>query len=53
MAELADRGAQFAGGIEEQRWGRTVQLVVPAAGTMLLYQPRYPLPALLGDAETR
>ncbi|MEZ5191546.1 MAG: hypothetical protein R2734_02755 [Nocardioides sp.] len=45
MAELADRGAQFAGGIET-RWGRTVQLVVPTAGMSLLYQPRYPLPAL-------
>ncbi len=46
MAELRDRGAEFEGGIVEQPWGTTVQLVVPGAGTMTLYQPTYDPPAL-------
>ena len=46
MAELGERGAEFEGGVTEQSWGTTVQLVVPGAGTMTLYQPRYEPPAL-------
>ena len=46
MTELAERGAEFAGEVEEQPWGRTVQLRVPGAGSMTLYQPTYPPPAL-------
>jgi catechol 2,3-dioxygenase-like lactoylglutathione lyase family enzyme len=47
MAELAARGATFAGPVEEEEWGRTVLLDVPGANTMLLYQPAYDLPALM------
>lgn len=46
MAELEERGAEFEGGVSEQSWGTTVQLVVPGAGAMTLYQPRYEPPAL-------
>ena len=46
MAELEERGAEFEGDVTEQSWGTTVQLVVPGAGTMTLYQPRYEPPAL-------
>jgi catechol 2,3-dioxygenase-like lactoylglutathione lyase family enzyme len=46
MAELEEHGAEFEGGVTEQSWGTTVQLVVPGAGTMTLYQPRYEPPAL-------
>ncbi len=46
MAELEERGAEFEGGVTEQPWGTTVQLVVPGAGTMTLYQPHYDPPAL-------
>ncbi|GAA2165018.1 VOC family protein [Pedococcus bigeumensis] len=46
MAELEERGAVFEGGVTQQSWGTTVQLVVPGAGTMTLYQPRYDPPAL-------
>jgi catechol 2,3-dioxygenase-like lactoylglutathione lyase family enzyme len=46
MAELEERGAEFEGGVTEQPWGTTVQLLVPGAGTMTLYQPRYDPPAL-------
>jgi catechol 2,3-dioxygenase-like lactoylglutathione lyase family enzyme len=46
MAELGERGARFEGDVVEQGWGRTVQLAVPGAGTMTLYQPSYEPPAL-------
>jgi catechol 2,3-dioxygenase-like lactoylglutathione lyase family enzyme len=46
MADLRERGAAFEGGVVEQRWGTTVQLVVPGAGTMTLYEPKYDPPAL-------
>jgi predicted enzyme related to lactoylglutathione lyase len=50
MAELEERGAEFEGAVNEQQWGTTVQLVVPGAGTMTLYQPKYDPPAL-GSAD--
>lgn len=43
MAELAARGAEFAGGVSEARFGRTARLMVPGAGEMLLYQPAHPV----------
>ena len=46
MAELEERGAEFEGGVTQQSWGTTVRLLVPGAGTMTLYQPRYDPPAL-------
>jgi catechol 2,3-dioxygenase-like lactoylglutathione lyase family enzyme len=46
MDELRGRGASFEGDVTEQPWGSTVQLVVPGAGTITLYQPKYPSPAL-------
>jgi catechol 2,3-dioxygenase-like lactoylglutathione lyase family enzyme len=42
VAELRVKGAQFAGGIENRGFGRTIALMVPGAGTMLLYEPRHP-----------
>ncbi|MGZ5403213.1 MAG: VOC family protein [Nocardioides sp.] len=47
MAELAGRGAAFDGEVQEEGWGSTVQLVVPGAGTVMLYEPTYPPPALM------
>jgi catechol 2,3-dioxygenase-like lactoylglutathione lyase family enzyme len=53
MADLAGRGAQFAGGVEEQPWGHCVRLKVPGAGVMTLYEPTYDPPALAtGDQPT-
>jgi catechol 2,3-dioxygenase-like lactoylglutathione lyase family enzyme len=46
VAELRGRGAEFEGEVTEQQWGSTIQLVVPGAGTMTLYQPKYDPPAL-------
>jgi catechol 2,3-dioxygenase-like lactoylglutathione lyase family enzyme len=51
MAELKERGAQFEGDVEEASWGSTVQLVVPGAGTMMLYQPKYRPPAFEEEPE--
>ncbi|MGD9958182.1 VOC family protein [Nocardioides sp.] len=45
MAELSGRGAEFVGEVAHEQWGDTVQLRVPGAGTMMLYQPRYDPPA--------
>jgi catechol 2,3-dioxygenase-like lactoylglutathione lyase family enzyme len=51
MAEIGERGAEFAGPVREEQWGSTVRLRVPGAGTMLLYQPRYRPPAFEGEPE--
>jgi predicted enzyme related to lactoylglutathione lyase len=45
MARLTANGAQFAGDVGDEGWGRTVQLKVPGAGEMTLYQPKYDPPA--------
>src|SRR3954453_23941224 len=36
MAQLAAKGAKFAGDINDEQWGRTVQLAVPGAGALTL-----------------
>ena len=46
MDELRGRGASFEGEVTEQPWGSTVELIVPGAGTLTLYQPKYASPAL-------
>jgi catechol 2,3-dioxygenase-like lactoylglutathione lyase family enzyme len=43
VAELEARGAEFSGGIVEQRFGRTTNLQVPGAGEIMLYEPHHPL----------
>ncbi|HTZ09743.1 MAG TPA: VOC family protein [Acidimicrobiales bacterium] len=43
MAELAAKGARFEGGIDVRGFGRTATMVVPGAGTVLVYEPRHPL----------
>jgi catechol 2,3-dioxygenase-like lactoylglutathione lyase family enzyme len=45
MAELAAKGATFAGDVVVQEWGHCGPLVVPGAGEVTLYQPRYDPPA--------
>ena len=41
IAELAVRGAEFRGEIEEQIYGRIVMLQVPGADDIQLYQPTH------------
>ncbi|MET8873570.1 VOC family protein [Nocardia sp. NPDC004604] len=43
MAELAGRGARFEGDIAERSFGRCVDMKIPGAGLMLLYQPSHPV----------
>ncbi len=50
MAELTERGATF-GNVTEEQWGTVVPLDVPGAGQIMLYQPKYDLPALTDDAK--
>lgn len=41
VAELAAKGAAFAGEVTEAGFGRSIMLRVPGAGEMMLYQPRH------------
>lgn len=41
VAELSARGAEFAGEPQEMGFGRGINLHVPGADDMLLYQPRH------------
>lgn len=43
VRELSVRGAEFAGEIAEREFGRTIDLRIPGAGTMLLYEPHHPV----------
>jgi catechol 2,3-dioxygenase-like lactoylglutathione lyase family enzyme len=45
MAELKERGAEFEGDVVDQGWGHSIQLKVPGAGAITLYQPTYDPPA--------
>jgi predicted enzyme related to lactoylglutathione lyase len=42
MEELQGRGAEFAGPVAEEEWGRTVMLKVPGADDIMLYEPSHP-----------
>ena len=45
VSELTANGAEFVGDFSDQRWGITTRMVVPGAGEMTLYQPKYDPPA--------
>ena len=45
VAELRARGAEFAGDISEQRWGRSTQLRLPDGTELMLYEPHHPAAA--------
>jgi catechol 2,3-dioxygenase-like lactoylglutathione lyase family enzyme len=44
VEELEGKGAEFAGPIEDEGWGRIAQLKLPGAGEVGLYEPRHPSP---------
>jgi len=50
IAELTAKGVEFEGPIEDQGFGRVTNFTVPAAGSMMLYQPRHALAYELDDA---
>lgn len=41
MAELAARGVEFSGSIDEQRWGVRTAIDLPGGGRLGLYEPRH------------
>ncbi len=43
MAELSDKGAEFAGPVQDQGFGLTATMRVPGAPDMILYQPNHPV----------
>jgi predicted enzyme related to lactoylglutathione lyase len=43
QAELARRGAEFNGTINEKAFGLTLMLKVPGADDIMLYEPRHPI----------
>jgi catechol 2,3-dioxygenase-like lactoylglutathione lyase family enzyme len=44
VAELRGKGVEFSGEIGERDWGRLVEMKLPGAGTLQLYEPRHPSP---------
>jgi catechol 2,3-dioxygenase-like lactoylglutathione lyase family enzyme len=46
VAELESKGAEFVGGVEEQRWGLSAKLRLPGGGELALYEPRHPSPLI-------
>lgn len=50
MSDLADRGAEFAGDVQEMGFGRGVMMRVPGADSLLLYQPHHAVAYRLPDA---
>ncbi len=43
MAELGTKGAQLTGPVQEPRWGRVIDMVVPGGVIVQLYEPRHPV----------
>ncbi len=41
-ADLAQKGAEFNGPVQELGFGRTLMLEVPGADDIMLYEPRHP-----------
>jgi len=42
VAELKRKGAEFTGSIVDEGFGFATNLVLPAAGEIMLYQPKHP-----------
>jgi catechol 2,3-dioxygenase-like lactoylglutathione lyase family enzyme len=46
VAELEAKGAEFVGGVVEQRWGRSIKLRLPGGGELPMYEPRHSSPLI-------
>jgi predicted enzyme related to lactoylglutathione lyase len=44
IAELEAKGAEIAGSVNEERWGRLTAIRIPGGGELGLYEPRHPRP---------
>lgn len=49
VADLRAKGAQLTRDIRDAGWGLTTEVVVPGAGTIEIFEPRYDPPALAKD----
>jgi hypothetical protein len=49
VAELSEKGVEFAGEIADERWGLTTRFHLPGGGQMALYQPRHARPGIALD----
>jgi predicted enzyme related to lactoylglutathione lyase len=46
VRELTAKGAEFSGGIRQQRWGLIITMRLPGGGQLGLYEPRHASPLL-------
>src|SRR5437879_6362328 len=49
VSRLRERGVEFSGPIEEQRFGRVISLLLPDGQPLALYQPRHPTAVEMAD----
>jgi catechol 2,3-dioxygenase-like lactoylglutathione lyase family enzyme len=49
VAELTEKGVEFATKIADERWGLTTRFRVPGGGQMALYQPKHARPGIARD----
>src|SRR4051794_31606838 len=42
VSEMRDRGVEFRGDIEQRRFGRAINMVLPGSVEILLYEPTHP-----------
>lgn len=49
VADLTAKGAEFTRPIRDDGFGLTTEVRIPGAGGMMIYQARYPLPALMEE----
>lgn len=48
VMRLRERGVEFTGPIEDQRFGRVISLLLPDGQPLALYQPKHPTAVDLG-----
>ena len=44
MSQLAAKGVEFTGSVQEERWGLLTAIALPGGGELGLYEPRHPSP---------
>ncbi|MBV8066733.1 MAG: extradiol dioxygenase [Candidatus Eremiobacteraeota bacterium] len=44
VAQLAERGIQTDGPVEDRNWGRSTTIILPGGERIGLYEPRHPSP---------
>lgn len=47
LADLRAKGVEVTSGVEDEGFGLVARIAVPAAGDMMVYEPRHPLAASL------